>query len=219
MIAMHAVPSLLLGGRVPNQEAIALSPTVGWWVLAGAVALSCVFLLQSERWRRWWLTTEDPRTVGLFRIVFGFFVIANVNGMWEFFTYLFTDEGIFTADVARQVFASHQFAGFGDGLADDEPWGFFDFDAVLQFLAGPKYSLLYFWDSPTFFWGHLIAFEVVAVMFMGTSITLALYSNQSMMASGDVDSELDKIGTDGKAAVPEVGPVPEAPEGDPSTPE
>ena len=166
MIAMHAVPSLLLGGRVPNQEAIALSPTVGWWVLAGAVALSCVFLLQSERWRRWWLTTEDPRTVGLFRIVFGFFVIANVNGMWEFFTYLFTDEGIFTADVARQVFASHQFAGFGDGLADDEPWGFFDFEAVLQFLAGPKYSLLYFWDSPTFFWGHLIAFEVVAVLFM-----------------------------------------------------
>ena len=160
------LPSLLLAGRTPNQEAIALSPTIGWWVLVGAVALACVFLIQSERWRRWWLATEDPRTIGLFRIVFGFFVIANVNGLWEFFEYLFTDEGIFTADVARQVFASHQFAGFGDGFTDDEPWGFFDFEGVLQFLAGPKYSLLYFWDTPTFFWGHLIAFEIVAFCFM-----------------------------------------------------
>jgi len=63
------------------------------------------------------------------------------------------------------------------------------------------------------------ATTVVAVMFMGTSITLALYSNQAMMASGDVDSELDEIVIGDKSPVPEVAPVPEAPKGDPSAPE
>ncbi len=155
-----------LAGRVPNQEAIELSPTVGWWTLFGVACLLAVFFLQSDRWRRWWLTTEDPRTIGLFRLVFGFFVIANVNGLWEFFTYLFTDEGIFTADVARQVFASHQFAGFGDGFTKDEPWGFFDLAAFMQMMTGPKYSLLYIWDTPQFLWGYLIAFEIVAICFM-----------------------------------------------------
>ena len=79
---------------------------------------------------------------------------------------LFTDEGIFTADVARQVHASAQFQGFGDGLTEDSPWGFFDVWGVLEFLKGPKYSLLYFWDSPTAFWIHMIAFQLCAVLFM-----------------------------------------------------
>lgn len=152
--------------KVPNQEALALSPQVGWLMLLGAVAVVSLFILNGEWWRRWWLTAEDPRSIGLYRIVFGFFVICNVNDLWEYFHFLFTDEGIFTADVARQVHASGQFAGFGDGFTDDEPWGFFDAYAVLEFLKGPKYSLLYFWDTPGFFWAHLIAFELCAFLFM-----------------------------------------------------
>jgi hypothetical protein len=149
-----------------NLDAVALSPTVGWLMLLGAVALFALLALNAERWRRWWLQREDPRSIGMYRIVFGFFVICNMNDFWEYFHFLFTDEGIFTADVARQVHASAQFAGFGDGFTEDSPWGFFDFDAVIEFLKGPKYSLLYFWDTPEFFWGHLWVFELCAALFM-----------------------------------------------------
>ncbi len=152
--------------KVPNEAAQALSPIVGWVVLAGVIAAVTLFILHSERWRRFWLAAEDPRAIGLYRIVFGFFVIWNVNDFWEYFEFLFTDEGIFTADVARQVHASAQFKGFGDGLSDDEPWGFFDIWGVIEFLKGPKWSLLYFWDSPTFFWCHLWTFEVIGALFM-----------------------------------------------------
>ncbi len=152
--------------KVPNEAAQALSPQTGWVMLVGAIAAVTLFILHGERWRRFWLTAEDPRAIGLYRIVFGFFVICNVNDFWEYFTFLFTDEGIFTADVARQVHASAQFKGFGDGLTDEEPWGFFDFWGFVEFLKGPKWSLLYFWDSPTAFWIHLWAFEILATMFM-----------------------------------------------------
>ncbi len=152
--------------KVPNEEAQALSPIVGWVLLVGVVAAVTLFILHSERWRRFWLAAEDPRAIGLYRIVFGFFIICNVNDFWEYFEFLFTDEGIFTADVARQVHASAQFKGFGDGLTEDEPWGFFDVWGVIEFLKGPKWSLLYFWDTPTFFWAHLWAFEILGTMFM-----------------------------------------------------
>jgi len=152
--------------REPNYEAIALSPTIGWLLLAAAVCAVLLFAIHHEKWRRWWLTAEDPRGIAVFRVVFTFFVICNINGMWEFFGYLYTDEGVFTTDAARQMFAGAQFAGYGDGLTPDDPEGFYDAAAWWQFLRGPKYSLLYFWDSPTAFWIHLWAFEIAAVMLM-----------------------------------------------------
>jgi hypothetical protein len=150
----------------PNLDAVAISPTVGWLLLACAICAALLFTMHAEKWRRWWLTSEDPRGIAVFRVVFVFFVICNINGMWEFFEYLYTDEGIFTSDVARHIYARHQFAGYGDGLSPDDPRGFYDAAAWWQFLRGPKYSLLYFWDSPTFFWAHLWAFEIAAVLFM-----------------------------------------------------
>ena len=157
---------LLALGDTINAEAVALSPSMGWLLLGCAVAVVLFFILHADRWKRWWLSAEDPRGIAFFRIVFGFFVLANINGMWDVFTFLYTDEGIFPADVARQVFASNQFAGFGDGMVDAEPWGFFDAAAWWEFLKGPKWSLLFFWDSPRAFWIHLFAFEVVAVCFI-----------------------------------------------------
>lgn len=151
--------------RIPNDVAIAMSPTVGWVMLACAVFACLIFLLQSERWRRWWLTNEDPRPVALFRIVFAFLCICNINDLWEYFTFLFSDEGIFLSDAARQLVAPAQFKGFGDGIGDD-PYGFFDFPAVLDFLKGNKYSLLYFWDTPTAMWVQLFAFYTVTTLFM-----------------------------------------------------
>lgn len=152
--------------KTPNADAVAISPTIGWLLLTCAVAAAAIFIIHGEKWRRFWLTNEDPRGIAVFRIVFAFFVLANVNGMWEFFEYLYTDEGIFTTDVARQVFAKEQFAGFGDGLGEDDPWGFYDIEGFWQFLKGPKYSLLFFWDSPSFFWAHLWAFEIAGFCFL-----------------------------------------------------
>jgi hypothetical protein len=161
---IHSI--LAFADKTPNADAVALGPTLGWLLLVCAVAAASIFILHAEKWRRFWLTAEDPRGIAVFRIVFAFFVLANINGMWEFFEYLYTDEGIFTADVARQVFAKEQFAGFGDGLREDDPWGFYDAEGFWQFMRGPKYSLLFFWDSPACFWAHLVAFEISGVLFL-----------------------------------------------------
>ncbi len=152
--------------KVPNEAALLLGPSIGWWMLFGAICVALMFIVQGSRWRQWWLVREDPRSMALLRIVFAFFTMCNINGLWEYFTFLFTDEGIFPADVARQVFAAKQFEGFGDGMNAAEPWGFFDIHGVFQYLAGPKYSLLFFWDTPTAFWIHLWAFELVTFCFM-----------------------------------------------------
>jgi hypothetical protein len=156
----------LADARVPNDSALLLGPSIGWWLLVAACCVALMFIVQADRWRRWWLAMDDPRSMALFRIVFAFFTICNVNGLWEYFGFLFTDEGILPADVARQLFAAKQFEGFGDGWVDGEPYGFFDARAVTQFLEGPKYSLLFFWDSPTAFWIHVWAFEIAAVALM-----------------------------------------------------
>lgn len=68
------------------------------------------------------------------------------------------------------------------------------------------------------------ATTVVAVMFMVTSITLALYSNRRVMEGGDVDDELERLQqVDGapaapSGAAPEEGGVEVPAEGDESTP-
>ena len=151
--------------RIPNEEAIALSPTIGWLLLGCAVFVYLIFALQNERWRRFWFTTEDPRPVALFRIVFAFLCICNINDLYEYFEFLFTDEGIFLSDAARQLVAAGQFKGFGDGIGDD-PYGFFDASAWLDFLKGQKYSLLYFFDTPRAMWIQMLAFYAVTVAFM-----------------------------------------------------
>ncbi len=153
-----------IADRIVNQDAVALSPTIGWLLLGCATIAALLFILQGDRFRRLWMRTEDPRALGLFRIFFAIFVLCNINGLWEHFTYLFTDEGIFFSDTARQLLAGKQFAGFGDGRGG-EAFGFADWPALVEFLKGPKYSLLFFWDSPTAFWIHLAVFEVVTVLF------------------------------------------------------
>ncbi len=151
--------------RIPNEQAIALSPTIGWLLLGCAVFAYLIFALQTERWRRFWLTAEDPRPIALFRIVFGFLCICNINDLFEYFEFLFTDEGIFLSDAARQLVAAGQFKGFGDGIGDD-PYGFFDGAGWIEFLKGQKYSLLYFYDTPRAMWIQMLAFYGVTVAFM-----------------------------------------------------
>jgi hypothetical protein len=149
----------------PNPAAVALSPAVGWLLLAALAAGVALFLLQLGAWRRFWWRTEDPRALGLFRIVFAALVLGNVHGLWEHFEFLFTDQGLLLSESAREVVGRGQFAGFGVGR-DGEAAGFFDWVAVGRFLQGPRYSLLLFRDDPAFMWAHVIAFEVVTLLFL-----------------------------------------------------
>ena len=124
MLSGSAGALLALAKKVPNEEAIALSPVAGWIMLGIAVCIALIFVMGREPWRRLLFRLEDPRPMAMFRILFGLCAMANVNGLWEHFTYLFTDEGIFITDVGRQVFARAQFEGFGNGLGGDK-YGFF----------------------------------------------------------------------------------------------
>jgi len=154
----------LASAPIVNEQAVALAPTLGWLLLACGVVVFLLGIAQADRWRRLWLRTEDPRALGLFRILFAIWVLLNVGGLWEHFTFLFTDEGIFSTDTARELLAREQFAGYGDGVG--EAAGFFDARAVATFFKGPKLSLLWFWDSPTAFWLHFSAFAAVMTAFM-----------------------------------------------------
>lgn len=156
----RAITSSLLMARLPNYEAISFSPGAGWILLVAALSLVTFFIAQRERWRRLWCIAEDPRSLGLFRIVFGIFCLCSVNELWPLFGYLFTDEGMWSTDVAQQLRAAHQFAGYGDGIGAGELWGFYDLQAFLRWLQGPNYSLLLFDSSPGFFRLHLWAFEL-----------------------------------------------------------
>jgi hypothetical protein len=86
---------------IPNLEALALAPTVGWLMLLAFALVVAIFIVHRETWRRLFLRAEDPRSVAAFRIAFGLMTMANINGLWELFHYLFTDEGLFFADVAQ----------------------------------------------------------------------------------------------------------------------
>lgn len=154
--------ALLADERIPNADALALAPTVGWLFLVGFALFVAVCILHRETWRRIFLRAEDPRSIGLFRIVFALVTLANINGLSDLFTYLFTDEGLFLTDVAQEVFAKEQFAGFGDGIGGD-PYGFFDWGGFVEFFKGTKFSPLFFWDSPAAFWVVLTAFEIAGV--------------------------------------------------------
>jgi hypothetical protein len=154
-------PIALLGlaEDIPNEDALALAPGAGWIMLFLAVCVATILIVHREGWRRLWLRAEDPRAMALFRIVFALCAMGNIDGLWELFTYLFTDEGLFLTDDAREVFAREQFRGFGNGLGGDA-YGFFDFAGFLEWLKGPKYSLLFFWDTPTAFWIHWAGFQI-----------------------------------------------------------
>lgn len=153
---------LLADERIPNADALALAPTVGWLMLLGFACFVAVCIFHREVWRRIFLRAEDPRAIGLFRIVFALVTLANINGLSDLFIYLFTDEGLFLTDVAQEVYAKEQFAGFGDGIGGD-PHGFFGWGGFVEFWKGTKFSPLFFWDSPTAFWLHLGAFELACV--------------------------------------------------------
>lgn len=159
------MPSLLAFARVPNQEAIALSPTIGWLSCFCLLAFLTFIYAQADTVRKLWMRIEDPRSMGLFRICFAMVVIFNVNGLWEDLELYLSDEGLFLQESARNVMARGQFRGYGPG-EDGGPYSFYDFNALLTFLKGPRFSILFFWDSPTAVWTVFWAFQIFTILFM-----------------------------------------------------
>lgn len=117
-----------------------LEGALGWLVLVCLVAVVIALVVVRDRWCAWWFELEDPRPMALYRIVFTFFLVCNVNGLWELFEFLFTADGLFRGAEARARFS-------GGSIFVRE-------------------SLLYHWDSPAAFWIHLGAFEGCALLFM-----------------------------------------------------
>jgi hypothetical protein len=57
-----------------------------------------------------WFRMEDPRTVGLFRIVFGALLLANLISLAPLHEYLYTAEGLLTGEQARAKYGKHWFS-------------------------------------------------------------------------------------------------------------
>lgn len=156
--------ALIASSKDIHFGALELSWTAGWLLLIVVTGLALFFVAQRDAFRRLVMRAEDPRPLGMFRILFGTCALMNILEMWENYRFLFTNEGIFPTAVARHVRARRQFAGFGDGIVEQDPTGFFDFSAFVQWLEGSNYSLLLFWDSPTAFWIIWGVFVVSMVM-------------------------------------------------------
>ena len=124
------------------------SANLGWWLLAAAAAVATLCVVHREHLRRFWLRTEDPRTMALFRIVFSVLLLVDTGGLLGYAEFLFSHEGLLSTAQARQLYAADQFPPDGSALA---------------YLAGPYHSLLWFWDSPGFVWFH-IALVMVATL-------------------------------------------------------
>ncbi|MEZ4384584.1 MAG: hypothetical protein R3A79_24865 [Nannocystaceae bacterium] len=149
-------------GAATNLDAVALSPAVGWLLLLCAAAGAGLAILGREGWRRWWLTTEDPRPLALFRIALALLVLIDIDSLGEQLLFLFSDEGLLSADNAQELFAPAQFRGYGDGHAG-EPRGFFGLSGLAQHFTDARFSALFFWDSPTAVWIHLALFNLAGV--------------------------------------------------------
>ncbi len=149
-----------------NSEAVALSPLIGWLMLLAVVWVVWGVFHYRRQLASLLFQPDDPRPVAALRIAFAGLLLLNINGLADVGEYLFTDEGIFTTDVARHLFGGAQYAGVGDGIGPGEPEGFFDAAAWWRFLQGPKFSLLFFFDTPTAYWCHLAAFDIACICFL-----------------------------------------------------
>jgi hypothetical protein len=74
-----------------------------WLFLALVVAF---FALRPELWRRLWFKRVDPRPAGLLRIAFGTAILWTFIDLAMIAEILFTDEGLYTTELARQKYGA-----------------------------------------------------------------------------------------------------------------
>jgi hypothetical protein len=131
---------------------------VGWLSLALLTLLAVWAWARSESFRRAVFAREDPRLFALMRIVLGLFTIQCFWNLRPYWRMLWSDEGIFDLELARQRLARVELLGW------NEIDGFIDGWAVARFLWG-KHSLFYFHGSPEFVNGYMAVFFVVLALY------------------------------------------------------
>ena len=152
------------------------------------VAIVGLVVIHREALRRLLLRAVDPRPLGLLRVMFGLCLLLGALEVAPLNEYLFSDEGLLPSAAVPQVYGKAALAGYGDGVR--APAGFDGGASLLQYVTSGRWSLLYFWDSPTFVRGYFFAFVLAcAAMVVGwrtrvsTAVTWLLYVG--MLRRGD----------------------------------
>lgn len=133
--------------KVPEEFAA----HVGWMILGLACIVAVYAWLRIGSVRRFLHALEDPRTAAAARIGFAimtFICFVNLEPYWRM---LWSDEGIFDMVYAQDKLGRSALRGW----TPDE--GFFDLWSLACFLWS-KPSLFYFWGSPDFVIGYMVAF-------------------------------------------------------------
>lgn len=132
-------------------------------VSVGVLAIFAVcgaLLVVYRGWlRRGLLTLEDPRPLGLLRIVFAAGLVMGALELALDARWFFSDEGMFLAEGARVQFA-------GSGLAGHDGAVFNNLTGVWHYLAAGTASTLHFWDSPAVVAVHGAALVLAAIGLM-----------------------------------------------------
>lgn len=121
--------------------------------------LLALAVMHRELLRRAFLRAEDPRAMGALRIAFTACAIVGVLEPVVDAGWLFSDEGMFLREGAREFVAGDALAGFEDG-------GFVDAAALWHYLMSGSASLLHFCDTPTFItvWTTTLMLSLVGLL-------------------------------------------------------
>ncbi len=157
-LGMSGLPLLLAKSPKYPKVPPELTTEIGWLSLAIVLFVLYWVWTRAESVRRSVLALEDPRTYAVLRVGFALMTIQCFWNLRPYWRMLWSDEGIFSLEEARQRFARTALQGW----TPDE--GFFDYLAVLRFFWA-KHSVFHFWDSPTFVEWYLYAFFAVLLLY------------------------------------------------------
>lgn len=140
--------------QVPPELAV----DVGWLWLILASALLFWLWTRAESVRRSILSLEDPRTMAVLRIGFAIMTIQCFWNMKPYWRMLWSDEGIFLLEEARERLGRTSLSGWS---SED---GFYDWWAIAKFFWS-KYSFFFFKGSPEFVTAYMYAFAGVLLLY------------------------------------------------------
>jgi len=130
----------------------------GWLVFALVLLVGAAAWLRLESVRRFVFAADDPRVFAVLRIGFALMTIACFLNLEPYWRMLWSDEGIFDLEYAQEKLGRQALRGW------DPEEGFYDAWAILNFLWH-KPSLFYFWGSPSFVVGYMLAFFGVLLLY------------------------------------------------------
>jgi len=140
--------------RVPPE----LGTQVGWLCLGLLVLLLAWLATRMESVRRSFLALEDPRMFAVMRVGFALMTIQNFWNLRPYWRMLWSDEGLYTVQEARQSMGASALTGW------TPPDGFLDYWAALKFFWG-KHSAFFFEASPDYVETYMFLFFGVLLLY------------------------------------------------------